>query len=157
MDGNVLDACSIAAFVGLSCTRIPKTELIVGDTGEMEDFDVIGSLSEGHDLIASNVPICIAVAKIGDAFVMDASGPEQECADCVVSIAVGEDGNCCGVSYIKSGAVSVEDMTQIISKATMGAQAIWVQLRHFVDQPAISASVDRMFPDQPVARSGLLV
>lgn len=157
MDGNVLDVCSIAAFAGLNSTRIPKTELIVGDSGEMEDFDVIGSLSEGHDLNTTNVPICITVAKIGDSFVMDASGPEQECADCVLSIGIGEDGSCCGVSYIKSGAISVQDMAKIVSQASMGARAIWAQLRHFVDQPALSASVDSMYPDQPVARAGLLV
>lgn len=65
MDGSALDACSMAVFMALNCTRLPKTEPIVGDSGELEDFDVVGSLSEGTTLDTSRVPICVTVAKVG--------------------------------------------------------------------------------------------
>lgn len=64
MDGNPLDACSIAAQVALQCTRIPRTEAIPGESGLLEDFEVIGDLAESSLVQAQGVPVFVTVAKV---------------------------------------------------------------------------------------------
>lgn len=64
MDGNPLDACSIAAQVALQCTRIPRTEAIPGESGLLEDFEVIGDLAESTLVQAQGVPVFVTVAKV---------------------------------------------------------------------------------------------
>lgn len=88
---------------------------------------------------------------------IDSCAAEQECADCALSIAVSETGDCCGISYIKSGSMSATSMTQCVEDATLGAKAIWKQLRRYIDAEELSASVNPVNPDVPVHRAGLLV
>jgi exosome complex RNA-binding protein Rrp42 (RNase PH superfamily) len=64
MDGDPLDACSAAAFLALGCTRVPSTELVAGETGLLEDFDVIGDLALSKPISTQTVPISITVAKV---------------------------------------------------------------------------------------------
>jgi len=64
MDGDPLDACSIAAFVALSCTKIPRVELCAGSSGQMESFEVCGDLGDGAAINADSVPVCITLAKV---------------------------------------------------------------------------------------------
>ena len=40
MDGDPTDGCSMAIYTALNSTRIPKIELFVGESGDMEDFEV---------------------------------------------------------------------------------------------------------------------
>ena len=64
MDGDPLDACSIATYVALNCTKIPKVEIFLGESGSPEDFEVNGDLGEALSLKASNIPICISSSKV---------------------------------------------------------------------------------------------
>ncbi len=67
MDGDPLDVCSIAAFVALNCTKIPKVELCAGASGAMETFEVCGDLGDGTSIKTDNVPLCITMVKVCDA------------------------------------------------------------------------------------------
>ena len=64
MDGDPLDACSIATYVALNCTKIPKVEIFLGESGSPEDFEVNGDLGEALSLQARNIPICISSSKV---------------------------------------------------------------------------------------------
>lgn len=64
MDGNPLDACSIATHVALNCTKIPKVQIFLGESGKPEDFEVNGDLGESISLNAKNIPICVSSAKV---------------------------------------------------------------------------------------------
>ena len=64
MDGDPLSHCSLAALVALSCTRVPRTELISADSGLLEDFEVCGDTSVGIALDASRLPISITISKV---------------------------------------------------------------------------------------------
>ena len=64
MDGDPLDACSIATYVALNCTKIPKVEIFLGESGSPEDFEVNGDLGEALSLQALNIPICISSSKV---------------------------------------------------------------------------------------------
>lgn len=64
IDGDALDTCSLAAQVALACTRIPRTEAITGESGLLEDFEVIGDLAESTAVQTDAVPIFVTVAKV---------------------------------------------------------------------------------------------
>lgn len=64
MDGNIIDAASMAIFAALRCTRIPKTELIVGESGRFEDFDVSSDLAEAKNLELNDVPLSLTACKV---------------------------------------------------------------------------------------------
>jgi exosome complex RNA-binding protein Rrp42 (RNase PH superfamily) len=64
MDGNPCDACSIASFIAMNCTKIPKTILAMGESGFMEDFDVIGDLFEAGRINCNKLPIIISIVKV---------------------------------------------------------------------------------------------
>lgn len=64
MDGDPLDACSIATYIALNCTKIPKIEVYVGESGIPEDFEVTGDLGEAILLNARDLPICVSSCKV---------------------------------------------------------------------------------------------
>jgi hypothetical protein len=114
MDGDPLDACSAAAFLALGCTRVPRTELVAGETGLLEDFDVLGDLALAKPISIQSVPISITVAKVGEVLLFDASGEEQQCASCVLSIAIDRSGKCCGLTYLRHGLLEPGEVTSCI-------------------------------------------
>ena len=64
IDGDPLEACSVAAQAALACTVIPATQPIPGESGLLEDFEVVGDLSLGSSVRADDVPLCIAISKV---------------------------------------------------------------------------------------------
>jgi hypothetical protein len=46
---------------------------------------------------------------------MDPSASEQECAEGALSVAVSDDGQCCGITYIKPGLLSKDELIALIS------------------------------------------
>jgi exosome complex RNA-binding protein Rrp42 (RNase PH superfamily) len=59
-----LDPCSVAAYVALNCTVIPKVEIYVGESGRAEDFEISGDISDATKLKAENFPICVSSSKV---------------------------------------------------------------------------------------------
>ena len=45
---------------------------------------------------------------------MDTSKEEQDCASCIVSIAVDGEGTCCGVKYLKRGTFNSVEIASAI-------------------------------------------
>ena len=64
MDGEAKDACSIAVYAALNCTKVPKLELIVGESGEVEDFDLCGDFGDAYPLECSKIPIILTILKV---------------------------------------------------------------------------------------------
>lgn len=64
MDGDPLDACSIATYVALNSTKIPKVDVFLGESGMPEDFEVNGDLGESTLLKAKELPICVSSSKV---------------------------------------------------------------------------------------------
>jgi exosome complex RNA-binding protein Rrp42 (RNase PH superfamily) len=64
MDGDPLDICSIAAYVALNCTKVPKVELCAGTSGSMESFEVCGDLGDGYAINTDGVPVCVTMVKV---------------------------------------------------------------------------------------------
>ena len=63
-DGNPVDACSFATYNALKCTHIPKTEAFVGESGQLEDFDISGEVVESAKFEPSSLPLVVTVTKV---------------------------------------------------------------------------------------------
>jgi exosome complex RNA-binding protein Rrp42 (RNase PH superfamily) len=63
-DAHIIDACSVAIFAALKTVKIPKTELIIGESGRFEDFDISGDLADARPMPINDIPICITAAKV---------------------------------------------------------------------------------------------
>ena len=108
LNGDPLDACSMAIYSALKCTKIPKIELLTGPSGIAEDFEVIGDIVSAIDFPTDCVPICTTFAKVGNVFVIDASMSEHACASIAMTIAVDRHGKCCGMFKLHGGGTMTE-------------------------------------------------
>lgn len=115
LDGDPLDACSIAALVALTCTKIPQTELSLGESGEPEDFELVGDLASANLLDVSKIPVIVTVNKVGSALVLDTAGCESACVSSSLSAAFDRDGNCCGLMKGRGGNISSIETIDAIS------------------------------------------
>lgn len=157
-DGDPLDACSIASFVALHCTKIPKVELSMGEYDKFEDFEISGDLADAVPLKVGNLPITVTLSKIGDAMILDPSSSESACATCSLTIAIGRQGECCGMSKVKGGTLSSSNIPDFINIASKTAVSIYSKLDEY-HKSAASQEVSlegKIFCDQALYRIGLL-
>jgi hypothetical protein len=54
----------MAAYIALGCTVIPATEPIPGETGLLEDFDVVGDIAQGAPVQMGAFPLVVTLAKV---------------------------------------------------------------------------------------------
>lgn len=64
MDGDVLDVCSIAMHSALKCTLLPKVDLLIGESGTPEEFEVSGDICDAVSLPFKSLPVCISIYKV---------------------------------------------------------------------------------------------
>lgn len=68
IDGNPLDVCSIAIYVALQTTLIPKTlpktTAGVTATKEYTSFDVVGNIEDAISIDFQRIPIVLSVVKV---------------------------------------------------------------------------------------------
>lgn len=68
IDGNPLDVCSIAIYVALQTTLVPKTlpktSAGVAATKEYTSFDVVGNIEDAIPIDFQRIPIVISVVQV---------------------------------------------------------------------------------------------
>ena len=109
-DGYPLDACSVAAREALLCTKLPKLQMKMGDSGQPENFDVEGDMSSAVGLSTNDLPVCLTMAKVGAGFLSDVSLNEYLSADCVYTVALDKKGQFCGVAKIAGSALPADQV-----------------------------------------------
>ena len=67
--------------------------------------------------------ILVVLAQVGSALLLDSSAAEQQCASCVLGVAVDRDGACCGVQYLKQGLLAAADLAAAIDVST-----VWMRI-----------------------------
>ncbi len=114
-DGNLIDACGIAALAALNTTKIPgykasKNE--VKPTGRMRKLKMKSS------------PIPITTYKIDKHLILDATADEEEVADGRLTVTLDEKGNV--VSLQKAGPVgfTIDEIKESINIASENAEEI---------------------------------
>lgn len=79
-DGNLVDACALAAVLALRNTKLPKIK-------EKDKVDY-GNLSNKPLPLTENVPVTITQYKIDDNFVLDPDSGEEKSASAQITVAV---------------------------------------------------------------------
>ncbi len=82
-DGNLFDACAIAAFAALSSTKVP--EIKIDEMGEIEKLDTSRSIK------LKEIPVSITTYKLGDFKITDPSYKEEDAGDARITIGFTED------------------------------------------------------------------
>jgi exosome complex RNA-binding protein Rrp42 (RNase PH superfamily) len=113
-DGGVLDIASLAAYVALNSTRIPKVETVPGPGGVHDEFELEADYGAVRRLNATNMPVLITFLKVGTQFIADATAKEQACGACSISVCVNKRGDVLGLSKSDSGAITMNEVYHTI-------------------------------------------
>lgn len=106
MHEDITTACSIASYVALNNTVIPKTYVKKGD-----DFDIDGDITlASHLENALDLPILLPLAKIGSALVVDATDSEVECATSVLTVGIDRRGKLVSLKVAGNQAIDLSDI-----------------------------------------------
>jgi exosome complex component RRP42 len=93
-DGNLIDACALAAVSALINTKMPNYEV---KDGEVE-------LKQGYTpLPMKSRPITVTIGKINDKLIVDPSLEEEQVMDARLTMAINEDANICAIQKGLSG------------------------------------------------------
>ena len=80
-DGNLLDACALAAVAALMTAKAPKYD-------EKEERVLFGEWSSKPVPLTKNIPLTFTFHKLGDKIILDPSKEEEESSDTRLSVAV---------------------------------------------------------------------
>ena len=113
--GNLLDASSLAALAALQDLRFPAIK-------EDGTLDYKTKTDKGLEL--KDKPIEVTIYKIGKNLLVDPSLDEEESIDSRLTVASLADGSICALQKGEAGALSDEDINQMIDLAVKKAQEL---------------------------------
>ncbi len=111
-EGNLLDACSLAALSALCLAKMPKYN-------EKEEKIEKEITNKPLPLRRENMPIMVTFYKIGKKFIIDPKRDEEEIADYRLSIAISEEDEEIKINAIqkgREGSISFEEIEEILKK-----------------------------------------
>lgn len=112
-DGNLLDACALAAIAALMTAKMPKYD-------EKTERVVYGEYTNKKIPITKNVPITFTFHKVGKTIILDPGREEEAASESRVSIAVSSDGKEVKINAMQKGqeaALTTEEMFEILDLA----------------------------------------
>jgi exosome complex component RRP42 len=136
-DGNLFDACNLAAVSALMNTKIPEVKVINEETGEYELLEKTKPLKLDH------IPLSCTFAKIGENHVLDPSLKEEGIQDARITIALTENDKVCATQKGESGSYTVDEVKKIIDIASERTKEIRSKLEKFIDIKAYPWSEDK--------------
>lgn len=99
LDGAALDATSVAIKAALSDARIPKVDVVQGESPEDEpEYELDDDPDQAVRLDVTRLPLAMSVCLLGSAAVVDPTAEEEESARAVVQVAVDGAGAVCGIT-----------------------------------------------------------
>lgn len=119
-DGNLFDACSIAALAALKNTKFPVVK---------EDGGVDYKTKTDKSLTLSKFPIAITVWKIGDQLLVDPLVGEQDVYDARLTIGTLEDGTVCAFQKGGEGTLLAQDVKDMMDLAFEQASYVRKQIK----------------------------
>ena len=103
-DGNLMDACALAAIAALSCAKIPKydkeQQRVIRDFPK-EDLE---------DLPVVDKPIAITIYKISNRLLIDTNLEEENAIDARITITTNSEGNLCAMQKGGNGYFTIEEL-----------------------------------------------
>jgi len=127
MDGNLIDASTIAAMSALFNTIVPASILTAELENPMEDFK----------LPIKHCPIAITGVKIGETMVLDPSQEEEDIAGARLTVTTIENGDLCAMQKGNIGRLSIEDIDYIVENSVSNGREIRKILMNEASHPAL--------------------
>ncbi|MHA1558074.1 MAG: exosome complex protein Rrp42 [Candidatus Heimdallarchaeota archaeon] len=128
-DGNLYDACELAALGALLNTQIPDVKIVTNEKGE----EVVEVLETTHPLVMKHTPISCTFSKIGDNIIVDPNYDEESIQDTRLTLAFTEENKICSTQKGESGTFTVEEIKKCIDIAAERTKDIRSQLDKIVD------------------------
>lgn len=105
-NGDPTDACTMAIYAALNCTKIPKVD-VTGISGT-DDYEVVGDIASAIEFSADCLPICTTFTKVGGVYLLDATAAECACASLALCVAIDRQGSCCSIFKLYGGGFFTE-------------------------------------------------
>jgi len=105
-DGNLFDACAIAAVAALKDAKMP-----VYKNGKVDYEKHKGSLP------LNKLPLSCTIRKIGNFFIVDPNSNEEEATDARLTVGILEKGDLCSLQKGGDKSLSIEDVEKMIDLA----------------------------------------
>jgi exosome complex component RRP42 len=112
-DGNLLDACGLAAIAALMSARMPKYN-------EETERVMFGEFTNKRIPLTKNIPITFTFHKIGKSIILDPAREEEASSEARVSIALSHDGKEVKINAMQKGnetSFTQEEMFDILDMA----------------------------------------
>ncbi|MFH1359144.1 MAG: exosome complex protein Rrp42 [archaeon] len=112
-DGNVLDACAIAALTALMITKIPVYD-------KKEETVVYGDLTKEGLPLTENVPLMMTFYKIGNKLVFDPNRDEEDAADARLTLAISQPKKDKIINSMQKGEITpltCDELNEIVKEA----------------------------------------
>lgn len=131
-DGNLFDACEIAALSALMNTRIPETKIVTDEDGN-EDVEI---LETTKPLKLDYTPISCTFSKIGKHIIVDPVLKEEGIEDARITFAFRDDDKICATQKGENGTFTVDELKKCIDIASERTKEIRSQLDKITDANA---------------------
>ncbi len=131
-DGNLFDACSLAALAALLNTKVPierlkdKLEKAAADIPEVAEY--LKAHGEDYPLPVSVPPISCTWVKIGDSVMIDPALDEDLIADVRLTVATDEKGDIRAMQKGLNGSFTSEEIKNVIKESFVNGTNIREQL-----------------------------
>jgi exosome complex component RRP42 len=112
-DGNLLDACGLAALSAIMTARLPKYD-------EEKEKVCYGEFTNKRIPLTKNIPLTFTFHKIGKSIILDPGREEEATSEARVSIAISSDGKEAKINAMQKGneaALTQDEMFNIIDMA----------------------------------------
>jgi exosome complex component RRP42 len=128
-DGNLFDACSLAAVAALMNTKIPEIKIIKNDHGEEE----VELLETTKPLRLDCTPVSCTFSKIGKNLIVDPALKEEGIQDARVTFAFTEKDKICATQKGGSGSFTLDEIKKCIDIASERTKEIRSNLKSITD------------------------
>lgn len=118
-EGNLFDACSIATVAALKDAKYPHIDTVNGEP------KIDYSKKTDKKLPIKNLPVSITIYKIADSLIVDPSSVEEQIYDARLSVAIDEDETLCAMQKGGDGALSVQEIEQMIDLAAKKSKELF--------------------------------
>ena len=112
-DGNMFDACELAALSALKNTQIPDFKIVKDDNGE----ETVELLETTKPLQLDHLPISCTFAKLGKNLILDPGLKEEAIQDTRLTLSFTEENKICATQKGETGSFTVDEIKKCIDIA----------------------------------------
>lgn len=121
-DGNIMDAIMLATRAALARTRLPGVTIEEG--GEETEIVLSDDPAAAKRINTAAIPVTVTLSQIGQAFVVDATVPEEVCSEAALLLAVNSEGAILYTKKVLGGSVDPSRLIDMLHNGQRIAASI---------------------------------